>query len=173
MTNLESLAYIAEIVGAAAVVASLLYLAVQIRQGTRAQRTENYARALDRVSSTQAALSQDSELSRIFAKGLEDTTSLNNLERIRFTWILYESFGAFEFMYYTHQSNEIPDDVWERWSGIVAWWLTFPGVRAWWESRPVPFGVRFTQFIESLLADNPTDPEFNARWARFVETGGQ
>ena len=42
MTNLESLANLGEIVGAIAVVVSLIYLAVQVRQNTQAQQTENF-----------------------------------------------------------------------------------------------------------------------------------
>jgi len=166
--DLQSLADLGEIIGAVAVVASLLYLAAQVRQGTRAQRTENYSRALERVSSLQSALSQDGEVSRIFAKGVQDASRLTPLERIRFTWALYEAFDAFEFMFHTYHTDQIPDEVWERWSLTIAWWLSFPGVQAWWASRPVQFSESFTAFVESVLADNPTDQESNKRWQRFV-----
>lgn len=169
--NLESLANLGEVVSAIAVVASLLYLAVQVRQATRAQRTENYGRALDRISAMQAMLSHDGETSRIFAIGVEDTTRLTPLDRIRYTWALYEAFGAFEFMYHTWRTNEIPEEVWRRWSYTVAWWLSFPGVRAWWHNRPVRFSDSFTSYVETVIRDNPVDPEAGRRWRAFVETG--
>jgi len=53
MTDLQSLANIGEIIGAITVVLSLIYLAIQIRQSTQAQRTENYSRALDRLAAMQ------------------------------------------------------------------------------------------------------------------------
>ena len=169
--SLEALANIGEVIGAAAVVASLLYLAIQVRQSTQAQRTENFARALERVSSMQATLSQDEELTRIFSKGVQDATELSSLERIRFTWALYEAFDAFEFMYQTHQTREIPDEVWKRWSMTVAWWLSFPGVHAWWVNRPVEFTASFTDYVDGILRDNPTDQKANTRWQTFVATG--
>lgn len=168
MIDLQSLANLGEVVGAAAVVASLLYLAVQVRQSTKAQRTENYARALDRVSSMQSVLSQDGEISRIFAKGVQDTAKLTALEKIRFTWSLYEAFDAFEFMFHTYKTDQIPEEVWKRWSLTVAWWLSFPGVQAWWQNRPVQFTESFTLFVESVLHDNPTNIEANQRWQQFV-----
>ena len=170
MIDLEALANIGEVVGAAAVVASRLYLAVQVRQSTKAQRTENYARALDRVSSVQSMLSQDGEISRIFATGVQDTSTLAPMEKIRFTWAVYEAFDAFEFMFYTYKNKEIPEDVWSRWSTTVAWWLSFPGVQTWWACRPVLFSESFTAFVESLLADNPTDEAIKLRWEQFVST---
>jgi hypothetical protein len=39
--NLQSLSYIGEIVGTVVVILSLVYLAIQVRQNTEAQRTEN------------------------------------------------------------------------------------------------------------------------------------
>ncbi len=173
MINLESLAQLGEVIGAAAVVASLLYLAVQVRQGTRAQRTENYARALERVSAMQSVLSQDSEISRIFARGVQDTSKLTPLDKIRFTWSLYEAFDAFEFMFHTYETDQMPDEVWHRWSLTVAWWLSFPGVQSWWHNRPVQFTASFTKFVEDVLRDNPTDVNLNRRWERFVAAGGE
>lgn len=171
MTNLESLANLGEIIGAIAVVVSLVYLAVQVRQNTRAQQTENFSRALDRVATMQASLSQDPEISAIFSKGVSDPTELAPRERVQFTWAMYELFGAFEFMYLASRDKSIPDEIWERWSLAVAWWLTFPGVQTWWTVRPIPFGESFTAYVESLIEANPTDPESTRRFQGFVADG--
>jgi len=166
--DLQALANLGEVIGAAAVIASLLYLAVQVRQGTRAQRTENYARMLERISSIQSRLSQDGALSRIFAVGVRDTSELTPIERIRFTWALYESFDAFEFIFLTYHSKEMNAEVWRRWSRTIAWWLSYPGVQSWWESRPVQFTASFTAYVETILRDNPTDATATERWQVFV-----
>lgn len=173
MKNLESLANLGEIIGAIAVVVSLIYLAVQVRQNTQAQRTENFSRALDRVAAMQAALSQNSETSVIFAKGVVDPSKLTPRERMQFTWAMYELFGAFEFMFLASKSNSIPEDVWQRWSSAVAYWLSFAGVQAWWHARPIPFTDGFTSFMESLLEDNPVDTESAERYQNFIAYGKQ
>jgi hypothetical protein len=171
MTDLQSLANIGEIIGAITVVLSLIYLAIQIRQSTQAQRTENYSRALDRLAAMQSSLSQDDQFSLIFSKGVLDTTKLTPQERFRFTWSLYEAFGAFEFMFHASKTDAIPEEVWRRWSAAVAWWLTFPGVQNWWSSRPIPFTDSFTSFVESLLEDNPTDVDSSQRYQEFIVVG--
>ena len=171
MTDLQTLANIGEIVGAITVVLSLIYLAIQIRQSTQAQRTENYSRALDRIAAIQSSLSQDDELSLIFSKGVLDTTRLTSQERLRFTWSLYEAFGAFVFMFHASKTDAIPEEVWRRWSAAVAWWLTHPGVQNWWAARPTPFTDSFTLFVESLLDDNQTDAESAQRYHEFISEG--
>ena len=171
--TLDALANIGEVVGAIAVVVTLIYLAVQIRQSTQALRTENYTRALERVANMQALWSQDEGLSVLLAKGADDIGRLTPPERIRFTYAFLEAFGAFEFMYHAYQDGVIPEKVWTRWSVTVAWWLSTPGVQDWWHSLPVTFTEDFTEFVEGILADNPSDPAAMQRWREFVsgETG--
>ena len=171
MAQLESLANLGEIIGAIAVVVSLVYLAVQVRQNTQAQRTENFSRALDRVAAMQATLSQDSETAVIVSKGVADPADLTPKQRLQFTWAMYELFGAFEFMYLASRDAAIPDEVWQRWSSAVAWWLNFPGVRTWWEARPIPFTRSFTSYVEALLENNPTDARTTRRYEEFIAEG--
>ena len=171
MTNLESLANLGEIIGAITVVVSLIYLAVQVRQNTQAQQTENFSRALDRVAAIQATLSQDPETSVIFSKGVSDPSDLTSTERMQFTWTMYELFGAFEFMFLASKTNAIPEEIWRRWSSAVAWWLSYSGVQAWWKVRPIPFSESFTSYIETLLENNSTDTESTRRYQQFLAEG--
>jgi len=168
MMTLQSLAYIGEIIGAVVVVLSLVYLAVQVRQNTEAQRTENYAHALERLATFQSMLSTGSEISIIFSKGLADSSNLTAQEKLRFNWSMYEAFGAFEFMFHAARKKSIDEEIWSRWSKAIAWYLTFPGVHKWWIIRPLPFTDSFSLFVESLLKDNPTDAEKTQRWLEFV-----
>jgi len=171
MTTLESLASLGEIIGAVAVVVSLVYLAVQVRQNTQAQQTENFSRALDRVASIQATLSQDARMSVVITKGVTDPAELTARERLQFTWAMYELFGAFEFMFLAARTKAMPDEVWRRWSAAVAWWLGFSGVQTWWKAKPTPFTDSFTSYIDYLLRDNPTDAESTRRFQDFLAQG--
>jgi hypothetical protein len=171
MMDLQYLANLSELVGGVVVVLSLIYIAVQVRQNTQAQRTENYSRAQDRLAAIQSMLAQDGEISLIVSKGALDTSKLTPQERIRFTWFMYEVFGGFEFMFHASITDAIPEEVWTRWSSVAAWWLTFPGVQAWWQARPTPFTESFTAFMESLLKDNPTDTEPTQRYQEFIAQG--
>ena len=169
--DLQSLANLSEVIGSVVVVLSLIYLAVQVRQNTEAHRTENYSRALDRLAAMQSLLSQDGEIALIWSKGSLNTSKLTPQERMRLTWSLYEAFGAYEFMFHASRNGAIPEEVWARWESAVAWWLTFPGVQNWWQARPVPFTQSFTEFVDSLLKDNPVDAEQTQRYQDFIAQG--
>lgn len=83
-------------------------------------------------------------------------------------WMLYEAFGAFEFMFQTSRTRAIPEEVWARWSSTVAWWLSFPGVQSWWRHRPVPFSASFSSYVEGILRENVVDQAAAQRWQGFV-----
>jgi hypothetical protein len=120
------------------------------------------------LAAFQSILSTDSEISTIFSKGLADISNLTTQEKLRFNWVLYEAFGAFEFMFHAARKESIDLEIWSRWSEAIAWYLTFPGVHTWWMVRPLPFTDSFSLYVDSLLKDNPTDAEKTRRWLEFI-----
>ena len=66
--DLQSLGNLGEFISGLAVVISLVYVALQVRQNTQSLRTENYARALDRVASMQSRLAKDGDLARLLVR---------------------------------------------------------------------------------------------------------
>jgi len=169
--NLESLANLGDFISAIVVVVSLVYLAYQVRQNTESLRTENYARALERVANMQARLSADAVFSELIARGAADPAHLTAGERVQFTWTFYEMFGAFEFMFHQTTTNALPTEVWQRWSETLSWWLSLPGVKAWWISRPAPFSASFTSYVDGKLQQGLADADASRRWGAFLRTG--
>jgi hypothetical protein len=166
--DLDSLAKLGEFVGGFFVVVSLIYLAHQVRQNTRSLQTENYARVLERMSNVQARASADPDLNRILAVGAETPEKLTASERLRFSWALYEMFGAAEFMYLQSRRGGLPATVWARWEATLVWWLSHPGMRAWWAAKPAPFAADFEQFGNEVLRTRKMDAAMLARWHAFV-----
>jgi hypothetical protein len=170
--DLATLAQLGEFVGGFFVVISIVYLAYQVRQNTTSLRTENYARALDRLSTVQSNLSSDGELNRIVVVGAQKPEALTRTERMRFTWSLYELMGAAEFVYHQAQQGALPKEVWERWKATIVWWLSNPGIQKWWSSKPTPFSASFEAFADDMIRNTPYDPQAALRWARFVSGEG-
>jgi hypothetical protein len=162
------MAQLADLIGALTIVVSLVYLAIQVRQNTRSLHAENYAHALDRVSDVQARLSTNPEMVRIFNQGLADPLRLRRGERVQFTWMMYEMFGSFEFMFLQSRENALPTGVWERWSDTLSWWLQWPGVQRWWRSQPTSFSATFAAFVESRIGAPVSDAERARRWDEFL-----
>jgi hypothetical protein len=151
-----------------AVVISVINLTTQVRRQTRSVQSQNYGRALDRLASVQSRLGTDPAAANIFNRGVRDPGLLTSDERTQFTWILYEIFGAFEFMFDEAQGGRLPPHVWTRWSDTLAWWISLPGVQAWWRAAPTPFNERFSAFVEERIGKPAFDVERAQRWRQFL-----
>ena len=165
----EILETIGTYVSVLAVVISIVALAFQVRQHTRSLGSQNYATALDRLAAVQARLGSDPAANNVFTRGVRDARALTSDERTQLVWILYEMFGAFEFMFDEAERGALPSHVWDRWSGTLAWWVSQPGVRDWWQHRPVPFNTRFTAFVDERVRSPRADAAMAERWQQFLD----
>lgn len=103
---------IAEMVGAAAVVASLIYLAVQIRQNTAATRAQIHQARSDQAQDALMFVAGSAEFASLLAKldvdGAPDPNrleELSNEERIRFRFYCGAVLQRLENMYYQYQKG--------------------------------------------------------------------
>jgi len=110
--NWDAIGAIGEIVGAVAVVASLVYLATQIRN----QNRESRLAAMHEISSgfretTSKILNGD--LSRIFVKAIESFESLTDEERLRLLVLITAIFRAWEEAFILHDIGHLDSRAWK------------------------------------------------------------
>ena len=82
--SLEDLGNIGEFIAAIAVVLSLIYLAVQIRQNTRSVRMASHYAVMSEFRTNIRVLTQDPELASAYQAGLEHPDQLSDTDRARF-----------------------------------------------------------------------------------------
>ena len=97
--NLNDLANIGQIVGAIAVVISLIYVALQIRQNTNAIRAATAQSVHEHFANWYNSFARDASLSQIAINGLKDYGSLSEADKARcvavFMAFLSDSQNAF------------------------------------------------------------------------------
>ena len=130
--SLEQFGYLAEIVAAIAVVASLVYLAHQIRLTRQVNQTATFqsiatafSHHLDRFFSAKGELA---------LRGLHDRNSLSDADRLLFDHLLANLLSQGEMAEYAAQSGLLADDDLEP----LDWWLReklfcYPSAREWLE----------------------------------------
>ena len=101
MRMFETLGNLGDFIGGIAVVATLVYLALQIRQNTNSVKGAGAASYRDGLNSFSAVLAQDGALAEIYYRGLEDPESLNPTELRRFEAVLSM------FLTYLQQAEEL------------------------------------------------------------------
>ena len=146
--SLDDLGNIGEFVGAVAVVISLAYLAIQIRQNTRAVKTSTFHGVTDSFNHLNATIAHDESLARIFRVGSGNLSELTADEQVRFTFFFLAAFRIFETLYYQNQRGTGDPALWAAELVTMAALLSGPGALEWWKSNPLSFTPEFRSFVD-------------------------
>jgi hypothetical protein len=146
--NWEAISAIGQIVGALAVVISLIYLAREVHRNARATRRAAMSSALDAAIRKFDQLAEHPDLAEVWHRGLEDFESLEGVDRTRFISYMHASFRTVEDAYYQHLEGHIDPRRWRGLEAVMREINTTPGVQAWWRSHSHWFGGgEFAKFI--------------------------
>jgi hypothetical protein len=144
--NLSDLANLAQIIAAAGVVVSLIYLAVQIRGNTRiasAQARHSISEFALRISIFRA------EQADRFAK-LESGEDLTDGDRQFQYWSHVQFLLHAETYFHHHQLGLMPDEHWRGYAKFMRRYVQSPGFRETWDDIGPAFSEDFAQWINKL-----------------------
>ncbi len=163
--SLEYLANLAEIVGVVLVVASLIYVAKQLRQNTDAIRAQSRQSVLVASQSELfATLSEPSITLNLAKRG-----ALSEAEQVKVSSYVFAIFRAREFAWLQHNNGVIDDAQWSTELAVLLFFIDSDRVREWWGNvGRSAFGSEFATFVDGLCAQNPpTNASFLAMssWA--------
>ena len=155
--NWEAIGAIGEVLGALGVIATLVFLAFQIKQNSRLLQTNNdqleqnhrlaIADALGQLNEqqqTMIAIAQDGELSRIFFEGLRDYEGLPPEMRMRFALIMGPLMGSVVSQTERHIELGLNDgNISSEQLAFIYDFVSMPGGREWWARYSNRYPERF------------------------------
>jgi hypothetical protein len=152
---------IGEIIGALAVVASLIYLAVQIRQNTRqislsleSSKLAAFEQSVESGNRARELLITNTELAELLLKGFADYRRLPPVDKFRCNMLFRNLFAAIQGGY-IRQLTVVGDP--EQLEGIkkpLDALLQNPGTRQWLEDVEVDWRTEFAEFVAERVAEN-------------------
>jgi hypothetical protein len=148
--NWEELSAIAQVIGSIAVIASVLYLAMQVHQSTRIAKLAAQDAAATALREVTKPFAENSELARIWRIGLEDLDSLSAEDQARFFHSTYQFLKAFETIHFHHVYGLMDGQIWDGWCGLLKHYIVSPGIDHYWKLRRDLFSTRFQQFVAGL-----------------------
>ncbi|MGR8950452.1 MAG: hypothetical protein ACU84Q_20605 [Gammaproteobacteria bacterium] len=148
--NWTAITAVSEMLGAIAVVLSLIYVAAQVRQNTMALSRAASADAIAGIRNWNQSLLEDPVMMRIFSQGVEDMDALDEDGRARFTVLMLNFLKTFEDMHYQFSKGAMEPEVWQGWARLGELYLTGDGVRQYWSERRQVFSPAFQQWVEAL-----------------------
>jgi hypothetical protein len=128
---LSNLADVADLLAAAGVIASLLFVAYEVRRNTREVKRTNWESTVDRFNALWSRTTS-CELADVIARGRENYEALTPSEQISFGNYHAELCLTFETMIVLGRNQVQGDDLLEIPKRHLRHHFRFPGARAWW-----------------------------------------
>ena len=146
--GLESTAAIAEILGAIAVVISLVYLSIQIRAQNKEARIASVHEILEAYRN-QIMVLNNNEFAELYLKGISNFDSLNDAEALRFMSALQGLFRVWEEAYYQWINGRLDEHYWQGINRLsIDLLATDGGLRAW-ELRSYAYSKDFVLYLSN------------------------
>ena len=157
--NWDAIGAIGEIIGAAAVVASLVYLAVQIQSQNRESKMSSMHNISVGYRDTLAGLA-DGGMADLFLKATDDYESLTRSEILRLIAGARRTYRVWEEAYLLHQAGYLEKRTWETMLRQFNGYHSLRPVYEVWALRKQYFDYEFQDFVNSLdLVDYVFMPE--------------
>lgn len=144
---------ITEITSVIAVVLSVLYLGLQIRDNTKVLRSQAHYNALSLAQRPMEMMIENDGLATIVNIGYTTPDALTADDWARFGNYMFIGFNAWEYLYYQNGDRSIPKELWvgadAYFKGLVA---TNPGLIRFWTEYHASFDEPFRSYVAAEFA---------------------
>ena len=153
--NWDAIGAISESLGALGVIASLIYLATQMRNSTIASAVEAKLTTTRFLTEFNRDLINDPELYDLWDRGGRDLDSLDRRESIRFSNLNLNAFWFFSAGHYQKRVGTLSDNDFYEMESIMAFWISRPGVKQWWTKYGRQrFNPDFVRYLNQKYLDD-------------------
>ncbi len=132
--TIQEMGALGEMIGGIAVVISLIYVGLQVRQNSNSVRAASQI-ALRQLGTEITSQLAAPDMARIYIQGLKDLSPLPAEDRVRFHSLMLSLFGVYEAYYFQVYFGIIPQELQPTHNHAQALFhLQQPGVKEWWDS---------------------------------------
>jgi hypothetical protein len=162
--TLEQYAYLAEIIAAVAVIPSLLYLAVQVRQGNAQSSAAARYAFIEAMSDINMSIAQDKQTASVWRRGLASSDALDDDEKMQF-WMLVGQYGnAWSVLYQLYRDRMLPETQWKVVRNDLLSILSSAGGNTFWRLfGSGAFDRDFVAYVDAELAKGDKTYDMLAR----------
>ena len=133
--TIQDLGSVGELLAAVATIATLIYLARQLRANTAAVQGDSRRAHRAGASAANLLIASDTKVAALFNLGLRDFGALQEDEHTQFAFLMAELFGAWEAVHQEFEAGILDEHLILSIGNSHLPFLRAPGGRKWWEGR--------------------------------------
>lgn len=150
--NWEAIGAIGEVLGAAAVVVTLGYLAIQIKQNSQAVKNSAAQSLLSEANESLRVASSDPSTARAVILGQTLIEELSEGEKAQFIAWVFSWMRTVEQAYFQYLQGYIDEEIWEGHRTHHRQLIITPGIAVWWSSRRPFYSQKFQNYMDECAA---------------------
>jgi hypothetical protein len=164
--TLDQIANIAEISAAALVIVSLIYVAMQIKQNTKATQLSTSQAFIYTHGEVVLHIAVDKEFRDIYWRGLKGLSNLHESETAAFAAWTIHAFRCWESFYYQWQEGVLDDRLWAGFKVQLCDFFGYPGTREIWSTRYHQLSEEFREFVDNEVVSAESKPLYVSQEAQ-------
>lgn len=139
---------VAGVISALFVALSVAYLALQVRAGTRATRSQTYYQTTAALADIAAIIGSDEQVARVVRIGWVTPEKLTEDELTQFGYLMVSFLRRYENVFFQYESGLVDAGFWDGHRENLLWAFRRPGMQLIWKDRKQSFSVGFREFLE-------------------------
>jgi hypothetical protein len=152
---LEQLGRLAEIVSAIAIVVTLLYLSIQIRDAARASKSAAVTDATTAMQAFYLELGSNPAAAKLFLDGLTFPETLSREEQYQFLMMMHSFFLGVQRCFFLAQVGTLDVGLRDSIGTALHAANDLPGMHLYWRQRKRYFQPEFIEWVEAIFAREP------------------
>ena len=146
----DAIGAIGEILGALAVVATLVYLTIQVRQNTTSVRVSSYQSVTSQFAELNRSVLESENVADIVFRGDRSPDELEELDYRRYSSYQSAWFRHYENLHFQYKLKMLPHSQWRSFRVLLGNRMLRPGVSAWWDASKAAYDKDFQVTVEDI-----------------------
>ena len=156
--TLEQWSFAAQIISAVAVIASLIFVGLQLQHAASAIRLSSSQAHSALYIELVRSVVENAEFSRIWTAALTDPAAINSEEWARFVSFTGAFFRLYEASRVQWKNRQLDEEHWRTIERQAADFRQYLGVRKAWDLRSHWYSAEFRNWFEALAAEREHQP---------------
>jgi len=159
--NWEAVTAIAELIGAIAIVVSLVYVGIQINENSHEVRSATAQQATSAIADWYTSLGNNQQSSRLFHFGIAKPEELSSEDLAQFIYLAHGLMLEYQAVYYVSREGTLDQALQESITKTLVATSHQPGFLLYWQQRRELFYPEYRAHVDEIIAIGP-DPSFSS-----------
>jgi len=155
--SIETLGVIAELISAIAIIITLAYLSIQVKDSARASRSAAVTDATTAMQAFYQELGSNPATARLFLDGLTKPESMSQETQFQYLMMMHSCFLGFQRSFFLAREGTLDVALRDSIGTAMHAVNRLPGMHLYWRQRKGYFQPEFIEWVESLLAKEPLE----------------